>query len=650
MFNKRKYTEKYSDESYEDGTYESCEQSSESFQSESEEEIMPPKKDNKRRRATQSNTKRQKKRKIDPQRTDYADLGKLFVELLQKNIESSEKGSNKHIKIKEIDRILDDEEPSEEAIMTSDLSIEEKKNLIELTRFYHDDCSFTHRRRIKTLVQNSLKTNFVDYPSSKMDTQICELRMELCDRKPRVNDIVNAFITREEKLLCLELIDLINDPECDATERALFYKKIQRTLAAQMSSQKEVDEVETQELISAISLRTPHNTKKKIFELDADDKTKATLFGLCNFGSDKDYKAKLDWYTKLPYRKISGKKLSRKGNIDDTNADHIKLSNIKFIKYSTIVENVGENNNAQLISDVYEKLNKELYGMQSTKEHVLQIINNKMKGATHCPIIALQGKPGVGKTKMAKAIANALDLPFYKIGLGGEHDSTIFKGSEEVWSGSGPGLLLRFLADAGTSDILVLLDEIDKLGDTSRGLQVQHSLLHILDPSQNKEYQDMYLSEITHDLSRILFVASMNDETKLDNTLRDRLSIVRVSDYSDEEKIQIMKTYTMPCILKERGFREDEMILDEGACTHCVSLSRGEGGMRVVEHILGELVSKISLYGSVSGELRSKFTFNVPGYTLCPTKDCNDRPFVITEDVIRGVIKVEKKEKLSYYM
>ncbi len=278
--------------------------------------------------------------------------------------------------------------------------------------------------------------------------------------------------------------------------------------------------------------------------------------------------------------------------------------------------------------------------MNSTKEHVLRIINDKIRGVCDSPIIALQGSPGVGKTKLAKAIATALDLPFHKISLGGNIDVTMFKGSETVWVGSNPSLLVQFLARSGTSDIVILLDEVDKLGDTHAGLQIQHALLHILDPIQNKEFQDVYLNEIPHDLSRIWFVLSMNDETRLDKTLLDRLNIVRVNDYSPSEKAEIVMNYTMPHILKDKGFLPGELILSQEACDLCVAYSGKDGGIRKIEHILNEVVSKINLYASVSGDVRKNMTYRIPKF--------NGFPYVVTDETMKAVVKIERHE-LSYY-
>src|SRR5690606_24425082 len=128
-------------------------------------------------------------------------------------------------------------------------------------------------------------------------------------------------------------------------------------------------------------------------------------------------------------------------------------------------------------------------------------------------------KPGVGKTKLVKTFAKLSGLDFEIINLGGMHDSTMLKGSDSVWARASPSLLIQFLAKFKSSNVIILLDEIDKISDTEKGLEVQHALLHLLDPTQNNTYQDLYLNDFSHDLSNIWFIPTMNDDTCLSQPL-----------------------------------------------------------------------------------------------------------------------------------
>jgi ATP-dependent Lon protease len=256
------------------------------------------------------------------------------------------------------------------------------------------------------------------------------------------------------------------------------------------------------------------------------------------------------------------------------------------------------------------------------------------------PILALKGKPGVGKTHVAEAIAIATGLPFQKINLGGSVDSTIFKGSDNVWSGASPSLLLQLIARSGYNNPIVLLDEVDKLSENMKGLSIQHALLHVLDPLQNKTFQDGFLNEMNHDISNVWFILSMNDDTTLDPALKDRLEIIEIQDYTEEDKIKILENYTLPSLLKEKGLEKGDVVFTKETLRYLVKMySQETSGMRCLKRIVNDILSKISLWNSVSLKQRESFQFSVPNF--------NNYPYIIKESYVPKLI--QKPNKTASY-
>jgi len=334
--------------------------------------------------------------------------------------------------------------------------------------------------------------------------------------------------------------------------------------------------------------------KRKIFELDADPEIKGRLYEMYSEmtsprTSDIKYseiKAKLLWAIKLPYRKTTVPLL-----IDKT-----PRSISSYCK------------------EAYERLDFEIYGMKEVKQKVIQCLNDRIYNPNSRSLLALKGKPGVGKTKLAKTIAKIAGLPFEKISLGGAIDSTIFKGSDNVWSGAAPSLLLQILARLKYSNAVILLDEIDKLGTSEKGLEVQHALLHVLDPIQSQEFQDAFLCEFNHDISRIWFIPAMNDDNKVDPTLRDRLNIIEVPTYTHQDMVQIIKHHTIPETLIDKGIEAKAITITDDAAYYLLQRLGSEietGGMRPVEKAINDIIFKLNLLRFLTNPITLPLTFTL---------------------------------------
>jgi ATP-dependent Lon protease len=246
-----------------------------------------------------------------------------------------------------------------------------------------------------------------------------------------------------------------------------------------------------------------------------------------------------------------------------------------------------------------EALDKRLYGLQEVKQQIIMAVHDRLRNPT-CKrnILVLKGPKGSGKTKIAQIVANTIGLPFYKIALGGLIDATVFKGSDQVWSGSSPSMILQILARSRCSNPVILLDEIDKLSHSEKGIEVANSMLHVLDPTQNTQFHDLFLSEIPHDISGIWFFVTMNESSPLADALKDRLEIIEISPYTTKEMVQIVKKHIFPELMAEKNVQSELITLSDEA-VELLCATKGKESLRTVERHLARLISKLSLLNTM---------------------------------------------------
>ena len=256
------------------------------------------------------------------------------------------------------------------------------------------------------------------------------------------------------------------------------------------------------------------------------------------------------------------------------------------------------------LKEIRDALNKEIYGMHNVKDQILCTLNNRFKNPkTSGNVIALYGSPGTGKTVIAKTLAKCMGLPFEQISLGGMQDVSLLTGQHMGWVGSSPGRIVKALENMKYKNGIIFLDEVDKLGETLHGKEVQYSLLHIIDSSQNNEFVDNYMGkDIKIDLSNIFFVVAMNDPTLLDNALLSRMPLIHVENYTVKEKIRIMQDYLIPKIIENIGIQNERhniFTINDDACRYIIQKMENyhgkEGGVRNVRDCLGFIFNKISL-------------------------------------------------------
>ena len=287
------------------------------------------------------------------------------------------------------------------------------------------------------------------------------------------------------------------------------------------------------------------------------------------------------------------------------------------------------------LSHAQKVLDHDHFGLDTVKDRIIEYLAVlKLKGNMKSPILCLYGPPGVGKTSLGKSVAKALGRKYVRIALGGMHDEAEIRGHRKTYVGALPGRILNGIARAGTSNPVIVLDEIDKLSSDFKG-DPSSALLEALDPEQNSSFHDNYL-DLDYDLSNVLFITTANSISPIQPALLDRMEVINVTGYLAEEKMEIAKKFLIPKQMEEHGLKKGSLKIDKGALEAIISQYTHESGVRGLEKQIAKIArvtaKKVALEEPLPGTIKKDM---LKEYLGLPTafhdkQSGNEAPGVVT--------------------
>jgi ATP-dependent Lon protease len=309
----------------------------------------------------------------------------------------------------------------------------------------------------------------------------------------------------------------------------------------------------------------------------------------------------------IKLKSMAMSKLEQLYNIDPSSGEHYKLSNyienmcrIPIGKYKPM--DVSCKDEVKKISgfldDIKHKLDETVYGHKEAKDQIIRLLakwiaNPESKGL----VIALNGPMGCGKTLLCKSIADAIGLPMGFISLGGmaSTDSSILLGHSQTYESSRWGKIVDVLMNAGCMNPVLFFDELDKVSNTRHGEEIINVLIHLTDATQNDKFHDRYYCDVDLDLSKCLIVFSYNHEEKINPILKDRITSITTSGYTNADKINIAKDYMLPKIFKDYALNPGDIHIDDETLYYIISFTEEEKGVRNMQRSLEQIISQVNL-------------------------------------------------------
>lgn len=311
------------------------------------------------------------------------------------------------------------------------------------------------------------------------------------------------------------------------------------------------------------------------------------------------------------------------------------LSKIPYGKYKGI--NITKEDDPTKISEFFKnirnKLDESIYGLDDVKQEILEFVARKITNPdSKGHVLALYGREGVGKTKIIKSLASALDLPFQQINFGGLNDVSVLTGHSETYIGSKPGKVVETLIESNYMNPIIYLDEIDKVSE-SKSTEIFGTLTHLLDEEQNNSFQDNYFSNIKIDLSKAFFVLAFNDITKIDRIVANRLKIIYINPPNIQDKLIICKDKLIPDIIKSIKLKNDINIqIDTEVIEYIINKTQTETGVRQLRKNIEKIMNRLN------------YDMLINNFEILKIESDN---IVVTRTYVDTIIK-DTKEDLSY--
>jgi ATP-dependent Lon protease len=405
------------------------------------------------------------------------------------------------------------------------------------------------------LIAGSLEdgARLADLAASNLSLKLVESQrvLESTDLKERLR-VVNEALEREIELLEVQRqISSQVQGEMDKSHREFLLRQQLKTIQKELGDSDDVDrEVERyREQIEAKQLSDEART-------EAEKQLKRLRGTHAESAEASVIRTYLDWLTGLPWQTQSE---------DDLDLGHARTV-----------------------------LDQDHYGLDKIKQRIVEFLAvRKLKADSKGPILCFIGPPGVGKTSLGRSIARALGRKFVRISLGGVHDEAEIRGHRRTYVGALPGRIIQGINQAGTSNPVFMLDEIDKIGADYRG-DPSAALLEVLDPEQNFSFRDHYL-DVPYDLSHVLFIATGNVLETIHPAFLDRMELIHLSGYTEEEKLEIARRHLIPKQVRENGLTADNVRFTEPGLKHLISGYTREAGLRNLEREIGSVCRKVAV-------------------------------------------------------
>ncbi len=395
-----------------------------------------------------------------------------------------------------------------------------------------------------------------DLVASNLNLHVAEAQMiletyEPVERLHKVNDI----LTRELEILAMQAKIKHNAKgEINKSQKEYFLREQIKAIKSELGDERdtpaddEFTEIRNKLKAANIPAEVEKEVNKQLVRLEKmhPDSSEASIM-----------RTYLEWMCDLPWSNASEEKIDLDAALEVLDEDHFDLKKVK----ERILEYLA----------------------------VRQLKDGEMKG----PILCFSGPPGVGKTSLGKSIARATGREFVRISLGGVKDEAEIRGHRRTYVGAMPGRIIQALKQAKTNNPVILLDEVDKLGGDQKG-DPSSALLEVLDPEQNKDFRDHYLN-VPFDLSNVMFIATSNVLQNIPGPLRDRMEILNLAGYTQEEKVAISKKYLIPKQLEENGITDNHVEFSDEGIHSVIQHFTAEAGLRNLERRIGALCRKVAM-------------------------------------------------------
>jgi ATP-dependent Lon protease len=446
-------------------------------------------------------------------------------------------------------------------------------------------------------------------------------------------------LSQNEKINLAELADRIGfslDLNVEDKQKLLEYKSLKKRLKE--ITDRLTHEIKVLKLDQSIEKKTKDKFEKRMKENILRERKKAIDKELEKIGASgeddeiRELRKKIK-KSNMPkeVRKKAHKELDR---LDKMNAFAPGASYIRtYIEWLTEIPWQADKTKKVKLKKAQKILDKDHHGLDDVKERITEYLavmklkekrNNKKdkdslkiaNGASN--ILCFIGPPGVGKTSLGKSIARALDREFVRVSLGGIRDEAEIRGHRRTYVGALPGRIIQGIKDAGTTNPVFMLDEIDKVGQDFRG-DPSAALLEALDPEQNREFSDHYL-EVPYDLSDVFFILTGNVTDTIPSPLLDRLEVIRFSGYTEEEKVKIAQKHLFPKQLNQHALTEKDFKMTDKLATDLVKRYTREAGVRELERVIAKLCRKVAMRKAEDNDLKPKMNIRTAHRLLGPPK------------------------------